>query len=68
MHESNYLFTDSNIYDIYKNIDTILDDIMVSSTHTAPPKSVPALDLFKVWRIDLETITRTLELITHTIS
>ena len=42
-----------------------LDEIMVSATHANPRKGVDAEHLSKIWRIDLETARRTLEVTTQ---
>ena len=65
VHEDNYLFNDSNIPDTSENSDKILDEIMISATHAMPPKGVTAQDLSKVWRIDLATAKRTLQVTTQ---
>ena len=38
---------------------------MISATHAMPPKGVTAQDLSKVWRIDLATAKRTLQVTTQ---
>ena len=71
-HEDNYLFNDSNVYDTSENTDKILDEIMISAAHgtfcaahATQPKGITAQDLSRVWRIDLETAKRTLEVTTQ---
>ena len=39
-----------------------LDDIMISATHASKPKGTDAAHLSKIWRIDLETAERTLDI------
>ena len=42
-----------------------LDDIMVSAAHVSPRKDVDAEHLSKIWRIDVETAKRTLDVTTQ---
>ena len=70
--DDNYLFNDSNLYDTSENTDKILDEIMISAVHgtfcaahATQPKGVTAQDLSRLWRIDLETAKRTLEVTTQ---
>ena len=72
IHENEYLYNDSNIDDTSENTDKILDEIMISTVHTkfcanhtTPPEGVTAQDLSKVWRIDLITAKRTLQVTTQ---
>lgn len=64
VHEDRYLFNDPEIPDVFNTYD-ILDEIMVSPTHAAPLNGVNAYDLSKVWRIDLESAQRTLDVTTQ---
>ena len=42
-----------------------LDQLMASAAHTTPRRSTTPEHLSKVWRIDIETAKRTLDITTH---
>ena len=52
------------LYDLYVEAtkgDIYLDDIMVSASHASRPKGIDASHLSKIWRINLDSTKRTLE-------
>ena len=64
VHTDNYIFDDSDTLELFDS-EAMLDDVIVSATHTSAPKCITVLDLFKVWRIDLVNSQRALDGTTH---
>ena len=64
VHTSNYLFDNYDTPELF-DLEAMLDDVTVSAIHTVAPQGINALDLSKVWRIDLETAQRILNVTTQ---
>ena len=54
-----------NLYDEVKRGEIDLDEIMVSAAHANKPKGVDPAQLSKIWKIDLKTAERTLEVVSQ---
>jgi uncharacterized protein (DUF342 family) len=51
-----------NLFVIVTKGEVDLDEIMVSAAHAGKPKGIDAEHLSKIWRIDLKTAKRTLDI------